>query len=478
MDHAALGSLPHSGLVSLQSIPKNKGLLIPTKASVSEVNALVHRVKNAFKPMWRGRTDGVSQDIPPESQYFGPGASTKDSDLSAVQLAAVGAGSIQDLSASVTGNQPGVTDFVSPVNATAASVSLAAGPETEGDVGNHTQTSQAAASSQPTASTTSDFFRHKSLAPDASATTDTGLDEDSSEDDAGFDLADLDDVGRLINDMASISARNKDYEARASFMKEEAQKLLNHVEGLRHQFAVEQARRQRAENYFEYWRVTDRQWSFPAIWDSKITLAPVESRFANMKGSVILDMEISTSDEEELVSQWKRHDKYFTKRRKVARCKKAQQRAVDVEVVSDVETESDEEMFYSPFVLRSNHDDEIASDSQCHVYPFMKKSESILLNRKEDVVVLAHGRSPRERAPNEGEAHLTDGKQRARVEQASVSVPAPEGTCEDAMEVWKMQLQHDRAIAAALGEEDVGEGWDGLGNYVGGWRVHGVDEGD
>jgi hypothetical protein len=103
--------------------------------------------------------------------------------------------------------------------------------------------------------------------------------------------------------MAFVSANNKIYKAKASAMLLQAQKLRQQAAYLRASIEIEQTRRQR----------------------------------------LVVDLEISTSDDEEVVTAWHRPDN--ESRRKSTQRDKGKQRAVDVE-----ELATDEEDFSSPFV--------------------------------------------------------------------------------------------------------------------------------
>ncbi|KAJ7072655.1 hypothetical protein C8F01DRAFT_1104826, partial [Mycena amicta] len=268
-----------------------------------------------------------------------------------------------------------------------------------------------------------------------------------------LEVLDAEDVRRLIADMANISARNKSYLARAAAMKAEADRLTDLAKGMKHQLVVEQTRRQRAEDYFKYWRAMDPRWSYTAIWDSKVVVAPVVTRLPGIKGSLVMDLEVTESDDEALKKQWTQHHRYFKKRRRDARRRKAEERNVPLDIVSDVETASDEEEFYSPFALDTHGDQD---EAELYVYPMMNGSMGNLFNRAEDILVLQHG--SRKRALEDGECRE---EKRARREQVSVTIPG--------LQPGEPEKEHERRILAALGQDD-GNTWSDLGPE-GGWLV-------
>ncbi|KAJ7502955.1 hypothetical protein B0H11DRAFT_1987173 [Mycena galericulata] len=311
---------------------------------------------------------------------------------------------------------------------------------------------------------------------------DDALSTDVSDDEEGSDSPDLmtpahpDDVRALIQDMAAISARNKLYTEKAAAMRAQAHKLYEEAADLRTVLTIEKARRERMESYFKHWRAVDTEWSYNAVWDSTITLAPVFARFEDMNGSVMLDMEVSTSDDEELVKQWHRQDDAIRARRQKFKNNKAKERGVDVEMVSDEELASDEEEFYSPFVLRPENDDGATPDSECYVYPFMELAETttpgIMFNREQDVII-QHGVNiaNRKRPLDDGtQSESVDQKRyspRARVEQdkGKGKMIADEDEHHDAA-----RMKRERKLAEILGVT-VDDDWEGLGCYVGGWRT-------
>ncbi|KAJ6593506.1 hypothetical protein B0H19DRAFT_1246266 [Mycena capillaripes] len=295
----------------------------------------------------------------------------------------------------------------------------------------------------------------------------TGDDEDA---DSSRDLAPAnpEDVRRLIQDMAAVSAKSKLYTEKASAMFLQAQKLQKQAADLRAELVVEQSRRQRLEEYFNYWRATDTEWSFPAIWEGDITFAPVLCRLEDpdLKGTMIMEMEVSTSDDEELVREWHRQDEAFKSRRKVAKRNKAEQRGVDAEMISDEETASDEEDFYSPFVLRRKGDDTTTPDAQCYVYPHLEESIGIMFNPEEDVVV--HHSKKRKLGDADDEGRHSP---RARFERTSVVLPVIDKTNMTEEELIAAAEQRNRGIAEALGKTEFEENWAlGSVNTVCGWR--------
>ncbi|KAJ7772138.1 hypothetical protein DFH07DRAFT_803866 [Mycena maculata] len=286
--------------------------------------------------------------------------------------------------------------------------------------------------------------------------------------------ADPEDISLLVADMAAISARNKVYKEKAAAMRAQAKKLREDAVDMRTMLTVEASRRERMETYLKYWRAMDTEWSYPAVWDGEVTFAPVLARFDGVKGSVMMEMEVTTSDDEELVKQWHNHDDAFRKRRKTIKGDKAKQRGVDVEMVSEDEPGSDEEEFYSPFVLRPENDDGTVPDSDCYVYPFMELSETttpgIMFVRDEEVIIRdgvnISGRPPKRVLDDIPPFESFDGARyspRARVEQEDKG-NEPE---EDYFAAW---LKRERMIAETLGVA-MDDNWEGLGTYCAGWRM-------
>ncbi|KAJ7125095.1 hypothetical protein C8R44DRAFT_131544 [Mycena epipterygia] len=179
----------------------------------------------------------------------------------------------------------------------------------------------------------------------------TEEDETEYHNPAELAAADPEDVRLLIRDMAAISANNKIYIEKAAALREQALKLDDEAEDLRTALLREKFRRQRLEDYFKNWRAIDPEWSYPAIWGGDITFAPVLVGFENVNGSVVMDAEVSTSDDEELVSSWHRQDEAFRTRRRTSATQKAAERGVNIEMVSEDDLDTDEEAFYSSFVL-------------------------------------------------------------------------------------------------------------------------------
>ncbi|KAJ7928433.1 hypothetical protein B0H13DRAFT_1967228 [Mycena leptocephala] len=164
-----------------------------------------------------------------------------------------------------------------------------------------------------------------SLSPTVSVESTGNIeDDDSSCGSPRRDLAPAEAVRLFIQDMAFVSANNKIYKAKASAMLLQAQKLRQQAAYLRASIEIEQTRRQR----------------------------------------LVVDLEISTSDDEELVTAWHLPDN--ESRRKSTQRDKGKQRAVDVE-----ELATDEEDFSSPFVSQSDDGGETTLDTECYVYPLM-----------------------------------------------------------------------------------------------------------
>ncbi|KAJ6589828.1 hypothetical protein DFH09DRAFT_216991 [Mycena vulgaris] len=275
------------------------------------------------------------------------------------------------------------------------------------------------------------------------------------------DLADPEDIKLLIQDMAGISARNKLYMKQAIAMRAQTLKIQEQAEELRIAFRVEQLRRERMEQYLKCWRATDPEWSYSAVWDGDITVAPVLARFDNAKASMVMDQEVSTSDDEALVDQWHVQHEAFAAR------KKAKQGKV-VEPISDEEFESDEEEFYSPFVLRPDEDDGTASDSECQVFPHFDLTSAILMNRPEPQIIVRQSgkRSLDTTVESDDDARYFP---RARIEPATEDKGKAKMSLEELEDAE--QLAWDRSVAEALGEEDVDENWEGLGGFRSGWRM-------
>ncbi|KAJ7668634.1 hypothetical protein DFH06DRAFT_1182138 [Mycena polygramma] len=321
-------------------------------------------------------------------------------------------------------------------------------------------------------------------------------DEDKNQDEveASRNLApaDPEDIRRLIQDMAAVSARNRRYIEQASAMFLQAKKFEDQVVDFRAAMDVEKERRKRLETYFQHWRPMDTEWSYPEIWDATITVAPVLCRFLDpeVQGSIVMDMEVSDEEDEALVAKWHLQDKKFKARRKLAKRKKAKQRGVDVEMVSDEETGSDEEEFYSAVVLYVvlllelllNSLDQTASCGRwdnsrfrvlcvppvvrvslnlwyrsADIYLFSDDdSRGILLNRSVEMVVpRAKKRTLDDGLPLDDEARYAPRRRTAIV------VPRPRTGEKD----------HEREIARALGKREFEDDW-APGGVVGGWRMN------
>ncbi|KAJ6495782.1 hypothetical protein C8R47DRAFT_1116376 [Mycena vitilis] len=284
-------------------------------------------------------------------------------------------------------------------------------------------------------------------------------DENPGEDEAPRDLkpADPEDIKRLIQDMAAVSAKNKRYMEQASAMALQAKNFDEQIIDFRAAMDIEKERRKRLETYFQHWRPEDTDWSYPAIWEGTITVAPVLCRFTDpeVQGSILMDMEVSDEEDEALVAKWHRQDKKFQARRKLAKREKAKQRGVNVQIVSDNETGSDEEEFYSPVVLRPDVDDGTTADAECYVYPqFDDDSRGILLNRSVEMVVP----QAKKRTLDDG---LDDEARYAPRRRTGIIVPRPKTG----------EKHHEREIARALGKREFADDWV-PGGVVGDWRMN------
>ncbi|KAJ7496934.1 hypothetical protein FB451DRAFT_208228 [Mycena latifolia] len=288
--------------------------------------------------------------------------------------------------------------------------------------------------------------------------------EKTEEDADDSSAANPEDVRLLIQDMARVSAKNKNYLEKAAAMRARVQKINDETTALRMALMVEQVRRQRMETYFKHWRPIAPKWSYSEVWDGPITLAPVFVRFENAKGSIVMDKEVSTSDDEELVSEWHLQHEQFLARRKASAEKKAEERGVDVEMVSDEEMASDEEDFYSPFVLRPKDVDGTMPDSKCHVYPlFDRLARGVSVYLDEDIVVPSCSkRRLADNAQSDDEARYSP---RARIDEAlDEKEDAALEKKEDDAEDW------EKNIAIKMGEA-VDSKWEGLGVMQDGWRM-------
>ncbi|KAJ7106062.1 hypothetical protein C8R43DRAFT_1165410 [Mycena crocata] len=294
--------------------------------------------------------------------------------------------------------------------------------------------------------------------------------------------ADPEDVRRLIADMAAISARNKLYAQKAAALRAQAEKLHSKAADYRAALVVQQARRQRLGEYIRYWRAVDPAWGYSAMWAGDVTLAPVLARFEHLKGGVVMDLEVTTSDDEELVQEWHVQDGVFRARRERVKAGKARRRGVDVEMVSDEETASDEEAFYSPFVLRSEGDDGSTSDSEFHIHPLMHRSLGILFNRDDDIVI-PQGRNtamPRKRAredvnaqsSEDGDAETSEDTDMQAEDKARYS-PRPRVDKKKKKTNLQLIIEREQRLADIRGIE---LGRDGLGSYEDGWWMRSEDE--
>lgn len=163
--------------------------------------------------------------------------------------------------------------------------------------------------------------------------------------------ADPEDLRLVVADMEAMSAKNKEHLAKAAAIRARASELAAEAQNLRTMLEIEKTRRVRMEDYFRHWREMDPEWSYKAVWEGPVTVAPVLARYEGLKGGFLLDQEVGSSDDEELVGQWHRQDGAFRARRKARKGKKAKQCGVPVEAVSDDELASDEDEFYNPPVL-------------------------------------------------------------------------------------------------------------------------------
>ncbi|KAF7321533.1 hypothetical protein MKEN_00674200 [Mycena kentingensis (nom. inval.)] len=262
------------------------------------------------------------------------------------------------------------------------------------------------------------------------------------------------DVADLLADMAAMSAQNRTQIARAAAVKAEADRMNKVVDGMRHQVIIERTRRERAEAYWKYWRETAKEWSDAEIWSGQMTIAPVEVRFpedVNKKPRTytLMEMEVDTSDDERLKKQWKKKDARFKKRRREQVAAKAQARNVPVEAVSDVETTTTEEEFYSPFVLDDGRED--VPESEQFVHRMMPESRGVMFPPLDGGGTIIH---------QHGQRRLEDGEMRAGKRPRRGQVTKRIAGLEDGEDIENFEAR----VAEAAGVY-----WDGTGDYEGGW---------
>ncbi|KAJ7099592.1 hypothetical protein B0H15DRAFT_554022 [Mycena belliarum] len=258
-------------------------------------------------------------------------------------------------------------------------------------------------------------------------------------------------VKLTIKDMAEASRNNRRCLKHAEDIRARAEKLQKEAAALRTMVRVEQAERERLESYFKHWQPIGPEWSYHAVWDGPVPVAEGLGRYSNAKGSVFMEREVSTSDDEVLVAEWqKQHAKFCARRRKATK-KKAEQRQVDIEMVSsDEEMGSDEEAFYAPTILYDG------SERGLELQPLFSEYQPGALFLDEAFGIPSNtrmvGKRPREDGDDEGRR----------------TPPARLKSTRSA----KDALDWDRAMVDGM-REAVDGSWDGLGDFLDGWRMAG-----